>query len=248
MGAAQDYTSLLRVGNTTYVHSTRLGVATTDTVSWAIPVPDSIDGEITATFDVRSGVPLPPHVVTSTLSVPSFVRDIIGSSESGQVHLTWHLGPAAPTHATVYRRIVGADWVRIGEVDASAGSMTFADPSPPMAIPIAYRLGFVTGDHEIYRGEVQLVVPGASAPELLVWPNPAPAALSVAFTNATSAATALELFDVTGRHVLGGSMGTLKAGPYVLKLAETAKLDGGVYFLRLTRGESTTTQRVCLVR
>jgi hypothetical protein len=249
MGAPRVYAYLLQTDGTTYARSATLGAGQIDTLSWTIPVPDSVEGSITATFEARCGdVPLPSRPVTLSLGVPALVPDLAVSSKGGQVRLTWHLGPLAPHHAIVYRRIVGADWSRVAEIDASGDTMAYADPSPPSSIRIAYRLGFAVADHEIYRGEVELIVPGTPGPELRVWPNPAPGALSVAFTNATDVETALELFDVTGRHVLGGSMGALKAGPYVLKLSGTATLDGGVYFLRLTRGESTTTQRVCLVR
>ena len=56
------------------------------------------------------------------------------------------------------------------------------------------------------------------------------------------------LFDIGGRRVASIPLGTLRAGTQSMTLAETRKISGGIYFLRLTRGSATETRRVCFVR
>lgn len=87
-----------------------------------------------------------------------------------------------------------------------------------------------------------------TAQRLDVWPNPAPGALSVSFTLARPEAATIDLFDIGGRRVASIPLGTLGAGAHSMTLAQTRKISGGIYFLRLTHGNTTETRRVCFVR
>jgi hypothetical protein len=65
------------------------------------------------------------------------------------------------------------------------------------------------------------------------------------------AATVVSVFDVAGRKVATLHDGTLRAGTHALEWEagrETGALAPGLYFVRATAGEGTTTRKVVVIR
>ena len=79
-------------------------------------------------------------------------------------------------------------------------------------------------------------------------PNPAVREITVGFSLPDDAPARLELFTVDGRRIAARDVGELGAGRYTLRLGEGTKTPAGVYFLRLTRGATTLTRKVALVK
>jgi hypothetical protein len=79
-------------------------------------------------------------------------------------------------------------------------------------------------------------------------PNPARGSIHVWFTLANRESATLELIDIAGRRVTRREVGSLGAGPHLVNLAASTRLQSGIYFLRLIQGERVLTARVALVR
>ncbi|MEO6462277.1 MAG: hypothetical protein ABIP29_04315, partial [Candidatus Eisenbacteria bacterium] len=72
-------------------------------------------------------------------------------------------------------------------------------------------------------------------------------ACDVAFTLAAAGPVDLEAFDVRGRRVAARSEATLAAGRHVLRLAVSAELRPGLYFLRLRQGAAVASGRIIVL-
>lgn len=93
--------------------------------------------------------------------------------------------------------------------------------------------------------------PGGNAPDPFalraVYPNPARATATAAYTLDRPQDVALELLDVLGRVVLAEEIGPQAAGPHEAHL-DLGGLRAGLYVLRLRGDESETTRRFVVIR
>jgi hypothetical protein len=81
-----------------------------------------------------------------------------------------------------------------------------------------------------------------------VRPNPASGRqLMVHFTLPVAQAARLELLDVAGRRVAARDVGALGAGAHAVDLAEGARINPGLYFVRLRQGAGEQVRRVSVV-
>jgi hypothetical protein len=79
-------------------------------------------------------------------------------------------------------------------------------------------------------------------------PNPAVGGrLTVTFALPGNAHATLEIVDVSGRQVVQEDVGMLGAGRHVVTLGGDAPLSAGIYFVRLTQGKQSATQRVTVL-
>jgi hypothetical protein len=78
-------------------------------------------------------------------------------------------------------------------------------------------------------------------------PNPARAAIQVAFTLPDASPARLELFDLAGRHVRSRPLDALQPGRHTVDLGGTLDLRPGVYVVRLTQGIRTLSARGVVV-
>jgi hypothetical protein len=231
--------------------SVTVGVGTT-TVPIAVPAPDTAAGntnELTFTVRTRS-VPeqaSATHELRSAV-VPVQLALVSAEAEPHLARLTWYTATGAGLTATVYRRGGAGEWAALGTVAADgSGQIVYEDRTVVAGTRYGYRLGVSENGTESYLGEAWVEVPVAVAFALAgAEPNPAVRQLQVAFALPDAAGARLEAYDVTGRRVAQVEVGGLGAGRHVVKLG--GELRGGVYLVRLTRGEQTLTTRAVVVR
>jgi CSLREA domain-containing protein len=186
---------------------------------------------------------------------------------SEQVALTWQT--ASETNNAGFRverqqtgaptaSRAGDSWEQIGYVESKAtgGTTTealdyrFQDREVPFAADtVRYRLTQVDTDGATHRSDVVEVALGGVDQLTLKapYPNPARGAVTVklAVPQAKSGGAELRLYNALGQQVRAVPVG--ESGRQRVEV-QTDGLASGVYFLRLTAGEATKTQRVTVVR
>jgi len=223
--------------------SLTIGNATTDPV---LEVDEDGDG----TTDVN----LEP--TTSSGTLPVELGSFKASQDGEQVQLTWATVSESGNAGFEVERQAGAtdSFERIGYVEgagttAEAQTYSFRDADLPYAADsLVYRLRQVDVDGtDVITDEIALVRGGIDGLELLgTFPNPArsTATIRLAVPKGTDDAR-LVLYDVLGRTVQ--TIAVDHAGRQTMTL-DTGSLASGIYFLRLTGGGQTRTEKVTVVR
>jgi hypothetical protein len=98
-------------------------------------------------------------------------------------------------------------------------------------------------DTNLGVAEEQNLKPQAASLKLEAFPNPATNAVNIRFSSPLSKPSALRIYDTEGR-LVRSSFG-LRTSPFRLDLRS---MPAGVYYLRLTSGDKTVSQRVAIVR
>ena len=79
-------------------------------------------------------------------------------------------------------------------------------------------------------------------------PNPARERIAVAFSLATEAPAALEVYDIAGRRLVRREVGGMGPGHHVLPLGADFRPAPGVYIVRLAQGDRSVQTRSVVVR
>jgi hypothetical protein len=206
----------------------------------------------------------PPAITTSVWQVgvdntppASHVRPIDGPQDPGLCTLRWEPEGSWPDlrDYTVYaREDQGPYWA--WRLNTVALSDTFAARA-------GHSYSFYTCARDVH-GNIEAApldpdaifsspvgVVGVPAPRLALAgarPNPALGALRVWFTLASHEPATLELVDVAGRRVARQPVGRLGPGEHVVTLEASPAPRAGLYFLRLSQGQSVLNARVVLLR
>jgi len=181
--------------------------------------------------------------------VPVQLSLVSAEVKNGRVVLDWFSPDAAVFDVTIYRRTESSSWVSLGGALADGtGHIRYEDLNATAGMRYSYRLGYVEQGVERFTSEAWIDVPAAKLALDGLRPNPASGALTVSFSLAASEPASLEVLDVTGRRVMQRDVGSLGAGPHMLKLGETGSLQPGVYWLRLRQGETLLRARGAVVR
>jgi len=180
--------------------------------------------------------------------VPTLVSWIGTHAEGGRVRVEWYTPQGSGVHATVYRRTESAPWAVVGSVISDAsGFLVFTDGDVAPGGRYGYRLS-VTGDHgEVIVGESWIDIPNTLSLAFGRMPNPLVGDLSIAFSLPRATPARLEMFDVRGRRVLLRDLPALDAGSHTLRMGAGLPASG-IYWLRLTQGNSFTRTRVVWLR
>ena len=173
------------------------------------------------------------------------VRLALASAEvsAERVRLTWQGVGAGGLAATVDRRGATGSWQPLGPAMATgADALTFEDRDVVPGERLAYRLGYLEDGQLRHTAEHWLDVPRAAVLALAGFaPNPSPRGASVAFTLPDDSPATLEVHDIAGRLVMRRDVGALGAGRHVVAFGSDARLDSGMYLIRL---RSAAGQRV----
>jgi hypothetical protein len=166
-----------------------------------------------------------------------------------RVELLWHSGLGAGTVANIYRRPVPGDWAPLGQVIAdNAGGIGYDDRDVAIGHTYEYAVGILSGGAEEVAGYVWVTIPGGALSLEAISPNPTSGRdFSVAFTLASSEPATLEVVDVTGRRLMGRSVGALGPGRHQVRLDERS-LDPGVYWVRLSQAGRMASTKASVVR
>jgi len=146
-----------------------------------------------------------------------------------------------------------AEWQTVGRVDGAgttteAQSYRFVDEELPFeADRLAYRLAQVDTDGSVTHSQTLTVERRVREVTLRgTFPNPARHQVTVQYALPEARPVTLRLYDVLGRRVQTVAQAE-QEGRREVQL-DVSGLTSGVYFLRLTAGETTQTERLTVVR
>jgi hypothetical protein len=221
----------------------------------SIPVPDSAaDLEIVKVCITVSQEGACPatccfNITVTNPATPTLASLASASAVPGRVSLTWYVETS--TSVGVYRTEDGALWTSLGRYTPDAdGFVNVEDTDVQSGVRYGYRLGVLSGGHEVPAGQTWIEVPISAAFALgRVFPNPAAEGFSVTFSLASKAPATLDVIDLGGRRVASRNLGSLGAGQHTISLSrETARLPIGVYMVRLTQGSNVAKTKVSVLR
>jgi len=180
--------------------------------------------------------------------VPALVSLVSVEARPEEVVLRWHAAAGLSTSITVGRKSAIEDWRSLGTVYADgSGHIKYRDRSVVPGTRYAYRLSYLAGGAEETTAEVWVEVPTALAIGLEGFrPNPTSGVPVVWFTLPTDSPATLDLFEVSGRRLLGHEVGGLGAGLHALRFSD-GNLAPGVYWLRLRQGAQMLVRRAVVV-
>jgi hypothetical protein len=183
------------------------------------------------------------------LSFTDEVRTVLVSEQSAwdRITLTW-TGLGSGEALSVLRARDGSGWIPVASLTADdTGRLAFTDLDVEPGQRYGYSVAY-PGSQQRY-GEVWVTVPPAPAFALRgLQPNPAGSHVSVAFTLPDAEPARLQFVDVSGRRVVDRRLAGLGPGPHVVSVEEARGLPAGLYFVRLTHGGRTLTNRAVIVR
>ncbi len=161
--------------------------------------------------------------------------------------VAWRLG-ARVERAILERRDAVVDWRAIEARGTSAtGEIHFDDRTVAPGMSYRYRLGIPVGDSLAYTAELEVRIPAAVPLAIQGTWNAASGGLQVRLASPGAALIRLEVFDVTGSRLWGGSVAP-GFGVHVVPLSGTGALRSGLYFVRATLGTARATGKVVATR
>jgi pullulanase/glycogen debranching enzyme len=220
---------------------------------------DADEDELTAPIDASDT--LGEFVLASNSEeLPVEMAGFDAATRDDAVRLTWQT--ASETNNAEFRiqRREGEGtngeagaWTTVGSVEGSgttsqAQSYRFTDDNLPYeADALTYRLAQVDTDGRIHHSKTITVT--RSVDEVVLrgtFPNPARNQVTVQYALPKKQSATLRLYDVLGRRVETVAQSTQQGRRQVT--LDVSGLTSGVYFLRLTAGDATRTQRLTIVR
>jgi hypothetical protein len=179
---------------------------------------------------------------------PTAITVSLASAEArpGLARLSWYGVGASDLVTRIERRSQTTAWMSLGAPVAQGSDLLrFEDREVEPGARYAYRLVIRSGTSEQPTPEVWLDIPATAVFALHgARPQPAGPDLRVSFSLAAGGDAWLELMDVNGRRVDRREVGSLGAGPHLVRLAENQRLAGGVYWIRLSQGSRSATAKV----
>jgi hypothetical protein len=176
----------------------------------------------------------------------------LASSEvrADRVTLVWQGPRAGDLNARVERREERGEWRQIGSAMRDAPDrLRYEDRDVAASARYAYRLTWQEDGADQFTTESWIDVPGAAALALRgLRPNPAVDAINVSLSLPNSAPATLELVDLAGRLIANREVGSLGAGPHLVRLDDGSRVAPGVYWVRLRQGTQQLLARAIVMR
>ena len=181
--------------------------------------------------------------------VPVLVSLVSVEARPDKVVLRWHSAEGLGGPAMVSRQEAGQTPRDLAAVSADGGGfIEYHDLAVVSGSRYGYRLTYPSGGRQITTEEIWVDVPAGLALRLDGFrPNPVVGEPLLSFGLASGEAATLELFDSAGRRLVAEDVGSMGAGPHVVRLA-AGMLAPGVYWMRLQQGATNLVRRGVVVR
>ena len=221
-----------------------------------VMIPDGFGGALCAWTDYRhshtsvSNADIYAQVLVPGDATATQISLLSADAREGLVRLTWYSGAGAGLTVTVYRSTLIGEWNPLGRaLSDGTGRISYEDAQVSAGSRYGYRVGVQETGGERFYGETWVDVPAAADPALLsASPNPSRGALTVTFSLRGAESARLEVLDAAGRSVESREVGSLGAGLHIIRLGEATRLPPGLYLLRLTQGEHSSSTHGVIVR
>ena len=173
---------------------------------------------------------------------------ILARPRNGLIDLAWETEGLAGRNVTVYRQRLEEPWSPIAAVTVPTdGVVRYVDANYGRGGRIAYRLGYPDGSNEATGEVVYIDAEPLHDLRLMAARNPSTDGVVVRLNLPGAVPSTLELFDVGGRSLVVRHLAAIsRPVASELRLAERGALPSGIYFVRLSQGESSRTVRIAL--
>jgi hypothetical protein len=171
----------------------------------------------------------------STATLASLIRV---DASSDHVVLRWRLGQGGV--ARLERSAAPSIWVEVGQAHSDGtGDVTFEDRNIEAGRHYSYRLSVWSDRQWTIADEVPVDVPMGMALSLAgLRPNPAIGRdLMIHFSLASTEPASLEMLDLAGRMVQTREVGSFGPGQHLVHFGDGARIQPGIYMLRLVQGK-----------
>jgi hypothetical protein len=169
----------------------------------------------------------------------------------GHVRVVWSVSQAGVGTLDAQRRVTEGDWQGLpGIAPNDSLKLVLDDRSVTDGAHVEYRLGFRSGDDQMFFTPVALDVPVAPVVLTLrsAWARASEHMIQVSFALPRGQAPLVDLIDVTGRRVENRRYEGLEPGEQVVRFRVPSALASGVYFLRLVQGGQARVAKVVYLR
>lgn len=238
------------------------GIAVCDAAGaqrYPVAATDGSSGAYVAWLDARDGrttLARLQHLTASgdTTMAADGVTDALASLVRADalpdgVHLEWRLAHAG-VRPDVERCLGGGSWATIASpAPDGSGAVGFVDTEVATRGRRGYRLAWNTVAGRVAAGEAWLEFPAASGLAITTpSPHPVRGPLVVGFTLPRAGSAELDLFDVRGRRVGACRLESAPAGAHRWWADRSARLDAGIYLVRLRQDGRSVVRRICVLR
>lgn len=202
---------------------------------------------ITWDNDIPGCVDTCTTTITCDMATAAEVSLVQADAAAGRVRLEWQTSDPALS-AVLERGTDGGAWEHLAALQADGGRLRFEDAGVRGGTRYGYRLSWEQEGATRRSAEVWVQVPAARFALYGARPNPSVRGLWVSMSLADGPPARLEVLDVSGRRLLALDCRGRNPGAQVIQMPGAARLESGVYLLRLTQGSRRATSRFTFVR
>lgn len=167
--------------------------------------------------------------------------------KDGQVSIT--LSGGTPPYFANGEPFTGNTWA-LNNLTPGIYATTFTDSNNCSPFDVAFEIGFATTKDFIVESlqDNNPLFPAHIAEIRNIYPNPASSVATIELAVAEDADGSIDLYSLGGNKVAALYQGMLQAGDSSMKTFSVNTIPSGIYFLRITTGNTILTQKVIISR
>jgi hypothetical protein len=169
----------------------------------------------------------------------------------GRARLAWQSFEPLVGALAIERRVQPNDWQALSAVTIQdSGYIRYVDEAAPEGARVEYRVVLRRSQAKVFFSPVELLIPVAPAVLTLKWARYDAAArtLDLSFSLPRGADPQYEIIDVQGRRMRRESLGGLEPGEHRLSVNLPSRMASGMYFFRLSQGQTMRVVKLPIVR